>query len=330
MTADPASDVTISTALTDLLGIRHPVLLAPMGGSAGGRLAAAVSDAGGLGLIGGGYADPEWLVAELEIAGHARVGVGFITFALAERPEALRIALDADPLAIQLSFGDPRPFADHIHSSGALLICQVQSPQELDAAIEAGADVIVAQGRDAGGHGRPDRSTIALVPSVVDQVAPLPVVAAGGLADGRGLAASLMLGAAGITLGTRFLASVEALSAPAEAAALVAARSADTVRTTVFDRVRGPAWPAGHDGRVVRNHLVERWDADPDEGALEQIYRTAAADDYGIQPLWAGEGLDLITSIESARVIIDHVIAEAIRCLRAGGDLLTPRETTAS
>jgi nitronate monooxygenase len=112
MTADPASDVTISTALTDLLGIRHPVLLAPMGGSAGGRLAAAVSDAGGLGLIGGGYADPEWLVAELEIAGHARVGVGFITFALAERPEALRIALDADPLAIQLSFGDPRPFAD--------------------------------------------------------------------------------------------------------------------------------------------------------------------------------------------------------------------------
>ena len=232
MSTPPATDAVITTPLTELLQIRHPILLAPMGGTAGGRLAAAVSDAGALGLIGGGYADPRWLTAELEAADGARVGVGFITFALDDRREALQLALDADPVAIQLSFGDPRPFADDIHQSGALLICQIQSPDELSYAMAAGADVVIAQGQDAGGHGRPDRGTIALVPSVVDEADPLPVVAAGGLADGRGLAAALMLGAAGITLGTRFLASIEATSNPMEAAALVAARSADTVRTT--------------------------------------------------------------------------------------------------
>lgn len=218
--SSPARPVTISTPLTALLGVRHPVMLAPMGDTAGGRLAAAVSEAGGFGLIGGGYAGPQWLAAELTAAGDARVGVGVITFALDQRPDTLRLALDAHPPAIQLSFGDPRPYADAIHAGGALLICQVQTPDEIALAVAAGADAIVAQGQDAGGHGRPDRGTIGLIPSVVDSVAPLPVVAAGGIADGRGLAAALMLGAAGITMGTRFLASTAAESSPAEAAAL--------------------------------------------------------------------------------------------------------------
>src|SRR5690606_26359209 len=134
-------------------------------------------EAGGLGLIGGGYADPAWLEQALSDAGGARVGVGFITFALAQRPDALSVALDAGVPVIQLSFGDPRPFSDQVHERGALLVCQVQSAEEVTAALDAQADVIVAQGQDAGGHGRPDRATMGLVPATVDQVAPTPVVA---------------------------------------------------------------------------------------------------------------------------------------------------------
>lgn len=322
MTSTPDLPTTITTPLTTLLGIRHPILLAPMGDTAGGRLAAAVSAAGGLGLIGGGYADPDWLVREIAEAGDARVGVGFITFALDRRPGALRLALDAQPPAIQLSFGDPRPYADDIHNCGALLICQVQTSEEIALAVAAGADVIIAQGQDAGGHGRPDRGTMGLIPSVVDMVAPLPVVAAGGIADGRGLAAALMLGAAGITMGTRFLASTAALSSPAEAAALVAARSGDTVRTSVFDVVRGPAWPAGHDGRVVRNRLTDEWNNRHDLTEAERMFRSAAADDYAVRPLWAGEGLDLIAGIESPASIVVNVVAEAAHCIMASQQFL--------
>jgi nitronate monooxygenase len=161
----------ITTELTTRLGIEHPILLAPMGDSAGGRLAAAVSRAGGLGLIGGGYADPGWLEPQLDAAGDARVGVGFITFALDERPDTLALALERAPVAVQLSFGDPGPYADRIPPV-ALLICQVQTKAEAIQAARCGADVIVAQGQDPGGHGRP-AGTIGLVPTIVDDVAPL-------------------------------------------------------------------------------------------------------------------------------------------------------------
>jgi nitronate monooxygenase len=320
--SSPQRPVTISTPLTALLGVRHPVMLAPMGDTAGGRLAAAVSEAGGFGPIGGGYADPQWLTAQFIAAGDARVGVGFITFALDRHPDTLRVALDAHPPAIQLSFGDPRPYADVIHAAGVLLICQVQTPDEIAFAVAAGADVIVAQGQDAGGHGRPDRGTIGLIPSVVDTVAPLPVVAAGGIADGRGLAAALTLGAAGVTLGTRFLASTAAESTPAEAAALVTARASDTVRTDVFDVIRGPAWPPGHDGRVVRNRFTERWAADPNAADAEQMYREAADDDYTVRALWAGQGLDMITSIQSPAAIMASIVGRAVACIEAAQRLL--------
>lgn len=284
-----------------------------MGDTAGGRLAAAVSAAGALGLIGGGYADLDWLATELAAAGDARVGVGFITFALDERPDALRMALDAGPVAIQLSFGDPRPYADEIHGNGALLICQTQTSDEVRSAVEAGADVIIAQGQDSGGHGRPERSTMGLVPSVVDTVGAIPVVAAGGIADGRGLAAALMLGASGVTMGTRFLASTDALSDPAEAAALIAARADDTRRTPVFDLVPGRhRWPSGHDGRAVRNRLTDEWDSHADLSEADRMFRSSAPDDFSIRPLWAGEGLDLIAQIETPASIVTGIVAEAV------------------
>ncbi|MBK5221548.1 MAG: nitronate monooxygenase, partial [Acidimicrobiia bacterium] len=174
-----ARSLSLSTPLTRLLGIEHPILLAPMGGVAGGRLAAAVSGAGGFGLIGGGYADPDWLRREIARAGDAKVGIGFITFSLDERPDSLRIALEAEPRAVQLSFGDPRPYVDQIHGAGALFIAQVQTLDEARHARDAGADVIIAQGQDAGGHGRSGRGTIGLVPAVADIAGTVPVVAAG-------------------------------------------------------------------------------------------------------------------------------------------------------
>jgi nitronate monooxygenase len=318
----PATEAIISTPLTGLLGIRHPVMLAPMGDTAGGRLAAAVSGAGGLGMIGGGYADPAWLAVELGQAGGARVGVGFITFALAERPEALRLALEVGVPAIQLSFGDPRPYGDEIHARGALLVCQVQSTEDVNQAVAAGADVIVAQGRDAGGHGRPDRGTMGLIPSTVDRVAPIPVVAAGGMSDGRGLAAAVMLGAAGIAMGTRFLASSEARSNESEAAALLATGTEDTARTGIFDIVRGPSWPDGHDARAVRNEFVNRWKDHLDMDVAQRMYQGSAVDDYSIRALWAGEGLDLITSIESASSILLRVVTQAATRIRASQSML--------
>jgi len=138
--------------LTERLGIRHPALLAPMGGIAGGRLAAAVSDAGGLGLIGGGRGDAEWLEREFTAAGNQRVGCGFITWGLAKQPELLDRALTHAPVAIMLSFGDASPFFARIKSAGVPVICQVQSLAQARQVLQQGADIIVAQGSEAGGR----------------------------------------------------------------------------------------------------------------------------------------------------------------------------------
>jgi nitronate monooxygenase len=327
--SNEATDARLRTALTELVGVRHPILLAPMGDTAGGRLAAAVSRAGGLGLIGGGYADARWLEEQLDNAAGARVGVGFITFALDECADALELALATKPVAIQLSFGDPRPYAPAIKAAGALLACQVQSASEIDLALEAGAHILIAQGQDAGGHGRPDRATMGLVPSVVDRAGQIPVVAAGGIADGRGLAAALSLGASGISMGTRFLASTEALSSQAEHRALVAHNTDDTIRTRVIDLVRGPEWPAGYDGRAVRSRLIERWHRNL-PGLAEQMhalrarYHASDPDDYSTRALWAGEGLDLVTDIIPAATIVRDVVRDAIGQLRLGAALIDP------
>src|SRR5882757_9586203 len=201
----------IGTPLTTLLRIRHPILLAPMDVIAGARLTTAVSSAGGFGILGGGYGDKAWLEAETaklrQFSG--AFGIGFITWSLAKRPELLDIALAARPRAIMLSFGDPKPYAARIKSSGALLIWQVQDEGMARQALDAGADLLIAQGSEAGGHGA-SRTTIDIVPAVIDLVAgKVPVAAAGGIGDGRGLAAMMMLGASGVLLGTRFYASQE-------------------------------------------------------------------------------------------------------------------------
>ncbi|MBJ7404396.1 MAG: nitronate monooxygenase, partial [Bradyrhizobium sp.] len=245
--------MSIATPLTTLLGIAHPILLAPMDIIAGSRLVMAVSRAGGFGILGGGYGERTWLEQETaKLAGlSAPFGIGFITWSLARRPELLDIALAARPSAIMLSFGDPAPFAAQIKAAGARLICQVQDEAMARQALEAGADILIAQGTEAGGHGA-SRTTVDLVPAIVDLAAGrVPVVAAGGIADGRGLAAMMMLGATGVLLGTRFYASQEADGAEEAKRRICAASSGSSVRGIVFDLSRNNVWPAPFTGRCL-------------------------------------------------------------------------------
>jgi nitronate monooxygenase len=308
------------TPLTERLSIRHPVLLAPMGAIAGGRLAAAVTRAGGLGFIGPGYHDRAWIERELDAAGGERVGVGFITWHLARDPARLTRALAHKPAAIMLSFGDAAPFVDEVRRAGALLFLQIQTLRAAREALDLGANVLVAQGTEAGGHGAA-RALFPLLPAVVDVAGKVPVVAAGGIADGRGLAAALTLGAAGVLLGTRFYAATESLAHPDARARLIAASADDTLRTRTFDIVRGLDWPAPFTGRAIANDFTRTWhgrEADlarsSDEGP--RYAAAAAAGQYETAVLWAGEGADFVTSIEPAAQIVDRIVAEA-------GDALT-------
>lgn len=316
----------IETRLTSRLGIKHPIMLAPMGTAAGGALASAVTNAGGLGLVGGGYGDAAWIEQQFREAGNARVGGGFITWSLAQAPQLLDVMLAYTPVAMFLSFGDPRPFAPAIKASGALLICQVQSRRDCLEALEAGADIVVAQGTEAGGHGA-RRATLTLVPEIADllaQEAPETLLcAAGGIADGRGLAAALALGADGVVVGTRFWAAAEALVHPNVQAAGVQATGDDTLRTSSTDIVRERYWPDPFNIRVVRNAFTDRWHGKEDElranrpPETERVFAAISAGDPSFAPVIAGEALGLIDVVEPAATIVSRMVYEAADVLKS-------------
>ena len=312
----------LATRLTERLGLRHPIVLAPMAFVAGGRLAAEVSRAGGLGMIGGGYGDSRWLEQQFDLAGDAVVGVGFITWALAEAPDLLNAALARRPRAVLLSFGDPTPFVSAIRRAGAVPMCQVQTREDAVRAIQAGAEIVVAQGSEAGGHGA-HRATMTLVPEVADLARSqgVLVLAAGGIADGRGLAAALALGADGAVMGTRFWMAHEALSRPAARVAAGSATGDATMRTHAVDRLRGYDWPAGYAIRVLRNAFVERWhEAPPDadwERARGEYERARTTGDAAIAATVVGEGIGLIERTEPAAVLVERIVAEATAVIAA-------------
>lgn len=323
----------ITTALTRLFGIEHPIILAPMGGVSGGRLAAAVSNAGGLGLVGAGYGDHAWLSRELDLVrqGTSRPwGVGLITWSCDR--SIVELVLASRPHAVMLSFGDPQPHAARIKAAGCRLICQVQDLAGAQLARQAGADLIVAQGTEAGGHGGL-RATLPLVPAVLDAVAPIPVVAAGGIADGRGLAAALALGAQGVLIGTRFYASDEALGSLLAKQRIVRGSGDGTARTTVFDTVRNLAWPVGTTGRALRNPFMDRWQGHEAElvAALEAetpAFQAAVhAEDFDQAMVWAGEGIDLVDAVEPAATLLKRISAQAEQSLaRAAGLCCAPAQ----
>jgi nitronate monooxygenase len=314
--------MAIENRLTQILGIDHPVLLAPMDLVSGGRLAAAVSQAGGLGLLGGGYGDGDWIDREWARAGNSRIGCGFITWSLANRPQVLERALAHRPAAIMLSFGDPRPFASTIRNAGARLICQVQTVSQAREAAEAGADVIVAQGTEAGGHGMSE-PLFTLLPQVIDACPGALVVAAGGIADGRGFAAALMLGAQGALMGTRFYASQEAEGHSEAKRRIVEAEGGQTVRSIVFDLSRGMRWPAPYTGRLLRNRHAETWLGRESEleARMEEVGREYAAargrGDFDVAGVIAGEGCALIHDIPPAAEIVERIVAQAELLIRS-------------
>ena len=313
----------IDTPLAGLLGIQHPILLAPMDVIAGARLTAAVSGAGGFGILGGGYGDRAWLEQETgKLKGaQAPFGIGFITWSLAKRPELLDVALAVRPRAIMLSFGDPKPFAPRIKAGGAHLICQVQDEAMAQQALEAGADILVAQGSEAGGHGA-SRTTIDIVPAIVDLAAGrVPVVAAGGIGDGRGLAAMMVLGASGVLLGTRFYASQECDGAEEAKKRICAAKSGSTTRGIIFDLSRNNVWPAPFDGRCLINDHARRWRGREMEllqnvKAVAAEYAAArASGNFDVAAVIAGEAVGLIHDIPPAADIVERIVAEADQIL---------------
>jgi nitronate monooxygenase len=318
--------MTIRNRLTERLGIEHPIFSAPMAFAAGGKLAAAVSSAGGLGMIGGGYGDADWLKQQFAAAGNMKVGCGFITWSLARQPELLDLALSYSPAAIMLSFGSPEPFAARVKATGTLLICQVQTMDRARAAVDVGADIVIAQGAEAGGHGA-SRATLTLVPEVADMLAKaapnILLLAAGGIADGRGLAASLLLGADGVLIGSRFWATAEALVNPAFQNAAVAADGDSTIRTTVPDKLRKLDWPPPFTARVMNNRIIRDWHGRENEltesATVERegaryfaAMQSGDADNTGV---WVGEAAGMIRDVPHAGDVVQRIAQEAEKLL---------------
>lgn len=326
----------INTRITQLLRIKHPILLAAMDIVADARLTSAVSEAGGFGILGAGYGDKDWLGRELPPLIEAKkrqnlpFGVGFITWSLAKQPQLLDQALAAKPDAIWLSFGDPAPFAPKVKSAGIPLICQVQTVAMAEDAVAKGADIIVAQGGEAGGHGV-SCSSLTLLPVVVDAVGKkVPVALAGGVGDGRALAAALMLGAQGVVLGTRFYASQEAAGNPDAKARIVAASGDATLRSIVFDISRRNVWPAPYTGRCLVNDHTRRWagrEVDLMRSIDEEEPRYLEArtrGDFDIAAVIAGEVAGLIHDVPAAGEIVRRTITEAETLLRNAKDHCSP------
>jgi nitronate monooxygenase len=315
----------LRTRLTDKLGIEHPILLAPMGVMAGGRLAAAVSDAGGLGIIGGGYGDADWLERQFAAAGGARVACGFITWSMATNPKVLDQVLAKQPAALMLSFGELEPHASRIKAQGVPLICQVQGMTYLREAVEAGADIVVAEGCEAGGHSG-HRGVFTLVPEAADYLAKhspeTVLVAAGGVGDGRGLAAALMLGADGVLVGTRFVASRESEAPDGFRQAIIAADGDSTKKSNSVDVVRKRYWPNPEFVvRVLKNDFVSRWHGREREIEQsidvehERFWSAFMAGDAHNAGVLMGEVSGIIHDAPPAAHIIKDMVAQACQLL---------------
>lgn len=317
------------TRLTDAWRLRHPVVLAPMAGVSTGLLAAAVTRAGGLGTLGVGHLTPvEWLRREAAVAAAAGpYAVGLMAWALETRPELLDAALEGGPFAVAVSFGDPAPYAERVHAAGAQLVAQVSDADSARRALDAGVDVLVAQGTDAGGH-TGSVGTLPLLAEVLEVAGPggPPVLAAGGIATGAQLAAVLVLGAAGAWIGTRFAATDEAAGSAAAKDRIVRAQAADTVHTRVFDLALGYPWPSSYPGRALRNAFTDRWHGREDElvGADVRAELAAArsAVDLDTHYVYAGQSAGLVHDVLPAGQVLERLIRDAERALADAASLL--------
>lgn|SRR5579875_62704 len=314
----------LRTSFTEMFGVDVPVAGAPMAGVSGGRLAAAVSAGGGLGLIGvGNTTTAEAIRAEAAVASQAGrpFGIGLMAWVLPGQPGQFDATLEAGPALVSVSFGDLDPWVLRFREAGIRVATQVGHVADARVAADLGVDVIVARGGEGGGHGRDAVGTLPLLQGVLDAV-DLPVLAAGGIVTARGLAAVLAAGAAGAWVGTAFLASPEAANTAAARARIRAARDTDTVYSRVFDVGQRIPWPAEYGGRSLANGFSARWAGREDELARDQdaqaeLAAARQAGDYDTACLYAGQGVGLVTAERPAAEIVAGLGAGAERLLRA-------------
>ena len=315
----------LRTKLCDLFGIEYPIIVAPMGSVATAEFAAAASNAGGLGGIGTLNRPTEDVLRDLDTIR----GLTDRPFAVNHAPPCLDESAFAEtlrlqPAVISFALGDPGELVDMAHAAGAKTMLQATTVAQAVAGAELGIDVIIAQGSEAGGYGG-SVSTMPLVPQVVDAVAPVPVVAAGGIFDGRGLAAALMLGAVGVNMGTRFLASPEAPIDERWRQMILDARSEDTVKAEIWNAIY-PITGEGNFGTVLRSlrtPFIEEWNHRLEEARARRTELTAeveAAYASGLPREYvatAGQGAGAITDVLPVVEIMRRSIKEAEAVLRS-------------
>jgi nitronate monooxygenase len=294
----------MQTALTERLGLRHPIVQAPMGGVSGPELADAVSRAGALGMLTAGAPTTATQLQDAVEGARERVGIGLLAWRLEEEPKLLDVAIAARPVAIAISAGDPTPWGARVREAGIPLFVQVSSAE---AALAADADFVVAQGTDAGGH-TGAVGTMPLLEAVFAAVDDVPVLAAGGIATGRGLAGVLAMGAAGAWMGTRFAATQEALGDEERKRRLLDARETDTIRTQVYDRAERLGWPPEYAGRVLRDEFTDRW-----HGREEELI---ASGEQAHGHVSAGPAVGAIQDLPPAGELVERISREADELLR--------------
>ena len=330
------------TELTRMLDVRYPILNAPMTPYAGGSLARAVSDAGGFGMLGFDEGETTESIAEqLAIlrAGDLPVhfGIGLVCWVLGLRPELVDLAIAANPAFVSISFGDPAPYVRRFHEAGILVGAQVQSRAWARTALAAGVDILTAQGTEAGGH-TGSVGTLPLLQIVLEMAGDVPVIAAGGIATGRGLAAVLAAGASGAWIGTPFLVAREARSNDVARERIMRSDETQTVLTRAFDRVSQKAWPTEFPGRALRNAFTDRYHGREGEitpSTRDDFEAARARRDYDVANLYAGQTVGLVDAVEPAAVIVARIVSEAQTRLPAapriarGADELAIDELTA-
>ncbi|MGW6427435.1 NAD(P)H-dependent flavin oxidoreductase [Nocardia sp. NPDC055053] len=309
----------LATPWSRSIDLRVPVVNAPMGGAAGGRLAAAVTAAGGLGMIGMGSAGSvAALERELAAAGGTASGIGLVDWVRQRETGLLEAAIAAKPRILSISFGTDFSWVPVVQAAGILAVTQVYDVPGAHRAQDAGIDVLVARGSEGGGHGADRLALLPLLDAVLD-IATVPVLAAGGIGSGRTLAAVLAAGAAGAWLGTCLAAADESLVPENARRAMLAADSTHTVVTTAFDETLDLPWPPIYPARVLRNDVTDPWsrpEFDESRPSAEMLRAAIESDDVTIAPVDAGQGVGLITHIEPAAAIIDRLCHDAAVLLR--------------
>ena len=276
---------------------------------AGGALARAVSQSGAFGMLGFDEDETEAQIAEqvaiLRQTPAVPFGIGLVAWVLERSPHLLDMAIAAKPKLISISFGDPAPYAKRVHDAGILLASQVQSRARAQTALDAGADILVAQGTEAGGHTGSAVGTLPLLQIVLDMTEK-PVIAAGGIATGRGLAAVLAAGAAGAWIGTPFLLAQEARNTQAARERIQSSDETQTIYTRVYDRVTGKAWPQEFGGRALRTPFLEQWTGREDE-LLKNDSARAQFDPK--EKIYAGQSVGLLREVRPAAQIVQDIVA---------------------